>query len=101
MKSSVNANKYTERPHTLGGVQRLYKFENSYGASVVRTPYSYGGDRGLWELAVIKYENGGDSWHLCYDTPITNDVLGHLSEAEVGEFVEKIKQLEKPKSEEV
>ena len=36
------------------GIQRIYKFDNGYGASVVKHKYSYGGDKGLWELAVIE-----------------------------------------------
>lgn len=38
-----------ERTHPLGGIQR---FDNGYGASVVRFTYSYGFEQGLWELAV-------------------------------------------------
>ena len=72
-----------------GGVQHKYKFPNGYGASVVSHPYSYGGDRGLWELAVL-----GLDGHLTYDTPITNDVLGYLSEDEVNEALAKIAALE-------
>jgi hypothetical protein len=61
-----------------GGVQRVYKFPNGYGASVIRHKGSYGYSKGLWELAVLD-EFGG----LDYTTSITNDVLGHLSEEEV------------------
>lgn len=41
-----------DRPHPLGGIQRIYHFDNGYGASVVRFTYSYGFEQGLWELAV-------------------------------------------------
>jgi hypothetical protein len=64
-----------------------YHFDNGYGASVIRTEYSYGGKQGLFELAVLK----GDE--LCYDTEITDDVLGHLDEGEVEYWLEKIKAL--------
>ena len=61
-----------------GGVQRVYKFPNGYGASVIRHKGSYGYSKGLWELAVLD-----EFGELDYTTPITNDVLGHLSEEEV------------------
>lgn len=73
------------------GVQKVYKFENGYGASVVRHDYSYGGRVGKWEIAVLEFE--GDDWHLTYDTPITNDVLGHLSDEEVEMTLKEIKNL--------
>lgn len=38
-----------------GGIQRVYKFSNGFGASVVKHEFSYGGRKGLWELAVIKF----------------------------------------------
>lgn len=37
------------------GIQKIVKFDNMYGASVIKHKHSYGGDLGLWELAVIKY----------------------------------------------
>jgi hypothetical protein len=67
--------------------QKMYKFDNGYSASVVRGPGTYGFEDGLWELAVIK---DGD---ICYDTPITDDVLGYLSDDEVLSVLEKIENL--------
>ena len=60
------------------GIQRRYQFDNGYGASVVRHDASYGNRRGLWELAVT--DSVGN---ILYDTPITGDVLGHLTDEEV------------------
>lgn len=74
-----------------GGTQKLYKFENNYGASVVCHSYSYGGDRGLWELAVLTFD--GDDWDLTYETPITNDVIGHLEWEEVEDILKRIEEL--------
>ena len=71
------------------GIQAIVKFENNYGASVVKHEYSYGGKQGLYELAVIQYDESSD-WDICYDTPITDDVLGHLSESEVNEYVDQV-----------
>ena len=61
------------------------EFENGYGVSVIE--HGYGGDVGLKELAVLH------SGEICYDTPITDDVLGYLTDTEVMEIIEQVKQL--------
>lgn len=71
-----------------GGVWARVKFDNGYGASVVMHKYSYGGDQGLYELAVLNSKD-----ELCYDTPVTNDVLGHLTPDDVTEALRKIQEL--------
>ncbi len=69
---------FVEHPNHLGGVQARIAFDNGYGASVVKTPYTYGGDKGLYELAVLK----DDEIH--YDNPVANgDVVGYLREEDV------------------
>lgn len=65
-----------------------FSFENGFGASVIRGPDSYGGSEGLFELGVI-----GVDGHLNYDTPITNDVIGHLTVDAVNELLDRISQL--------
>ena len=72
----------------VGGVQARITFDNGYGASVVRSQYTYGGDKGLYELAVF-----GKDGHITYDTPITNDVIGYLRPEDVTDVMEKIQQL--------
>ena len=72
--------------------QKIYKFNNGYGASVICNDISYGHEEGLWELAVIKWNE--DKWSLCYDTEITNDVIGYLDEDEVDKLLVKISELE-------
>jgi hypothetical protein len=79
---------FVEHPGHIGGVQARITFENGYGASVVKTPHSYGGDRGLFELAVL-----GTDGHLTYDTPVTSDVIGYLRDIDVTDVMEKIQQL--------
>lgn len=75
-------------------MQKIYRFENGYGASVICTPYSYGGPQGLKEIAVIKFFGPGErDWHITYDTPITDDVLGYLTDEEVEVYLELIKGL--------
>lgn len=75
------------------GVQYVFRFPNSYGASVVKHKYSYGADRDLWELAVIFFVNDHE-WELTYDTEITSDVEGYLSDEDVLELLQRIKELE-------
>lgn len=70
------------------GVQARVAFPNGYGASVIRGPYTYGGPEGLYELAVLQ------DGKLCYSTPITEDVIGHLTEAQVMELLQQIEALE-------
>ena len=73
------ANETIELP---GHTQHAYYFDNGYGASVLRTPHSYGSRLGLWELVVLK-EMPARVWSVCYHTPITKDVIGWLSEEAV------------------
>jgi len=70
-----------------GVISRII-FDNGYGASVVKHKHSYGGDKGLYELAVL-----GNDGQITYDTPITNDVIGYLREQDVSDVMEKIQQL--------
>lgn len=71
-----------------GGVQYKFKFQNGYGASVIRHEFSYGSSEGLWELAVLDSEG-----ELTYTTPITKDVIGYMTEEEVEQILTKIKEL--------
>ena len=73
-------------PHAagMGGVMSRIKFENGYGASVVKSEYTYGGK---YELAVFK------DGEICYDTPITDDVIGYLRPEDVTDVMAKIQQL--------
>jgi hypothetical protein len=83
----------------IQGVQKLYRFPNGYGASVVKGAHSYGGEDNLWELAVLTFTDkdgntlGDYDFEMCYTTGITEDVLGHLSDEEVEEYLIKIKEL--------
>ncbi len=83
---------YDARPLESGAVQKLYKFANGYGASVVKGEHTYGGDEGLWELAVLKFKTDGD-YVLDYSTPITEDVEGHLTDDAVEVLLDKIEAL--------
>jgi hypothetical protein len=79
---------FNEHPNRLGGVQAIIQFKNGYGASVVCTPHTYGGDKGLYELAVLDSDG-----HLTYATSVTDDVIGYLRPEDVTDVMEKIQQL--------
>ena len=63
-------------------------FDNGYGASVIIGPHTYGGKDGLYELAVL--DSNGE---LTYETPVTSDVEGWLSEDDVTKLMEQIQKL--------
>lgn len=71
------------------GEHYIFKASNGYGASIVQHEFTYGARKGLWELAVLDAEG-----NICYTTPITNDVLGYLTEQEVNETLQRISELE-------
>ena len=87
------------KPHSGYGLHGLCFFENGYGVSVVRYKseiglpdfLSYTSNEDEWELAVIKGKE--DDWDLCYDTHITDDVIGHLSGGEVNWIMIQVQEL--------
>ena len=84
-----------ERPWPVGtgGVQKVYRAPNGYGASVIQTVRSYGYDYGLWELAVIEFKGDTERYKVTHDTPITDDVLGYLEMEEVRRILQQIADL--------
>ena len=82
-----------ELNNILNGVQKVYKFENGYGASVVCDDGSYGGpydefEKNLWEIAVLDSEGV-----ITYHTPVTQDVIGHQSDEDVERVLKEISEL--------
>lgn len=93
-----------ENPLGEKGIQRIYKFDNGYGASAVRLYYegeylTITNNERQWELAVLKFnkndkaEEGKFSGKLVYDTPLTTDVIGYLNERKLQKVLRKIKRL--------
>ena len=72
---------------TIEGYRRKIDYPNGYSASIISNDYSYGGDRGLFEVAVIHDEI------IVYDTPVTKDVVGHLDFAGVCNILKDIEEL--------
>lgn len=73
-------------------------FDNGYGISVVRFMMgqsgvygSYTDNESEFEVGVLRGTPG--HWEICYDTPITENVLGHLLADGVTDVMKKIQEL--------
>lgn len=76
-----------DAPFMVGKKSRMH-FDNGFGVSVVSHSYSYGGRDGLYEIAVLDSDD-----NLTYDTPVTNGVIGYLSEEEVSNVMKQVQEL--------
>lgn len=66
------------------------EFDNGYGLSIVRHDGSYGGNRGLFEIMLIR---NGEPYSL---PPITNEddtVSGFLTQSAVEELISTVQEL--------
>ena len=99
----------SDRPHhdgAWGGRQRIYKFPNGYGASVIPEYVENEIDeheehqnpefdirstmkvkKGFWEIGVFYNDE------LTHDTPITDDVLRQQTDPDVDNILGQIKRL--------
>ena len=82
---------FEERDDMLPGTRSTFFFDNGYGVSVITGPMFHTDVDHPYELAVLKgfVENS----RLCYDTPVTDDVIGHLSESEISATMELVQKL--------
>lgn len=71
----------------FGGLAYEFKFDNNFGASVIKHSGSYGNQEDLFELAVL-YDGC-----ITYTSGITDDVIGWLKNDDVLFFLEEIKSL--------
>ena len=74
-------------PTGLASDQAKHTFENGYTVSVITGNHAYGNSSAPYDLAVMF------DGKLCYDTPITDDVLGYLTAKEVEEIMQQIEAL--------
>jgi hypothetical protein len=75
--------------------QALMFFPNGYGVSVLIGGHAYSDGSAPYELAILT--GNVKEWEICYDTPITDNVLGYLTPEEVTEYmieVQKLKRVE-------
>lgn len=68
---------------TSGWLQIVVNFKNGFGASIIWSNYSYGGDKLLWELALTK---GGEI--VCNED--YQDVEGYLDCVDILEHLTRI-----------
>lgn len=73
----------------LNGFSRILQFENGYGLSIISNKFSYGGSKGLFEVALL-CENGV----IMYDKDMGfGDVVGHLDFADVAVLIQMVSTL--------
>lgn len=82
-KLKIPKNFTVERDAVYNGYQMVVHFPNGYSASLVDHDHSYG-----LELAVLDPDG-----KLTYDTHITDDVIGHLTEDAALDLVTQISKL--------
>lgn len=70
--------------------QTLVLFPNGYGVSFIKGGISYG-----LEAAIVKYDGTNDLWDLCYDTPITDDVISYMDEDDIVTLCKGVALLER------
>lgn len=76
-----------EEGKRLGGFYYYVEFQNGYGIDIAKHNGTYGREEDKWEIAVMK---DGD---CCYDTPITDDVIGWLTDAEALHYAIEVMKL--------
>jgi len=71
-------------------------YPNGYGISIIHIDtncFAYGTAEAPYEIAVL--QGNEEVSILCYDTPITDNVIGHLTRAEVEEIAQQVAELPK------
>jgi len=77
------------KPHGADptGTHATMNFPNGYGVSVITGRMFYTDNDRPYELAVLKDDS------ITYETPITNDVEGHLTVSKVTNIMKKVQAL--------
>jgi len=75
--------------HPCGeGIQKIYKFSNGLTVSAIRTPYSYGGRDGKWEMAVMTRDGDWFTKQIFLDAD--DDVIGHLTKKQLNANIKEV-----------
>ncbi len=82
--------KFEKHYHDPSGTQAIINFTNGYSASVITGNWFYTSNEEPFEIAVMTHDGA-----ICYDTPITDDVMGYLTEEAANDVLRKISELPK------
>ena len=69
------------------GFQAEITFENGYGVSVINGDYAYSSQDKPYEIAIKK------DGSICYDTYITNDVIGYQTKDDVTKVMAQVQNI--------
>lgn len=79
------------KKHTLAPMydsHAFHQFPNGYGVSVIDGDHAYC-DIGTYEVAIMK------EGKLCYNTPLTDDVLHYQTPKDIDEILKEVESYEK------
>ena len=79
---------FEKHPVALLNSKAFHRFPNGYGVSVIDGDYTYC-DKGTYEVAIIK------DGEICYDTPLTDDVLRYQTPEDIDEILKEVESYEK------
>jgi hypothetical protein len=72
----------------IEGVQKIYRFRNATGASVIKGSHTYGGEEGMWEVAPVYFVGASNyEFELFYPKEVCpdGDVIGWCEDDDVEE----------------
>ena len=69
--------------------QSTKNLKNGYSISVLFGSWFYSNGKNTYEVGILKDNK------LCYDTSITNDVLGYLTKDEIIKVIDQVNKLNK------
>lgn len=74
--------------------QYLWKFDNNWGVSAVKGPYTMGGKDGLWEIAIIQFLDD-DTFEIIADNPVINygGFMGYCDKIDINSVCQRVSAL--------
>ena len=78
---------FIPHPADVGGKQAVMEFENGFGISVIFGSTFYSDGKNTYEVGIL-YKGS-----LCYDSGITDDVIGQVTKEEVNKIMKVVQAL--------